>query len=466
MDFSARLGVSKAMVLRQLFIALAVALAMMAGAAAQDAGEAPLADEIEAAAPAASDAEIAARIEGILSEIDALSDVAVDVRSGVVTLSGMTATADAAARAEAIAARVAGVVTVENQIERDVSVDARVAPAIDEAQGYLSDAVRFAPLFALAVGVFLLIAFAGWLLSGWSAFWRRIAPNAFIAELAATTTRIVFLVLGAIAALSLLDATALLGAFLGAAGVLGLAVGFAVRDTIENYIASIMLSLRQPFRPNDLVRIDDQEGHVIRLTSRATILMTPDGNHLRIPNAAVFKAVILNYSRNPERRFEFELGVDADDDPVAAMETGLNAIGELEFVLKDPAPLAFIRQVGDSNIVIFFGAWIDQREADFQKSRSVALRAAKNALEEAGFALPEPIYRLRFDAAAPAVLKQADGASIAVGSAPEAPPKRTPPPPASEEIDVAPDTHIAEKVEEERREAGGDDLLDDQAPVE
>src|SRR3546814_6600583 len=66
--------------------------------------------------------------------------------------------------------------------------------------------------------------------------------------------------------------------------------------------SDLMLSLRQPFRANDHVVIEGHEGRVVRLTSRATILMTLEGNHLRIPNSTVFKAVILNYTRNPERR--------------------------------------------------------------------------------------------------------------------------------------------------------------------
>ena len=342
----------------------------------------------------------------------------------------------------------------------------RVAPAVDEAEDYLSNAIRFLPLLSLALLAFAAIAFLGWLVSSWQALWRRITPNAFIAEIARTTVRAVFVIVAAIAALSLIDATALIGAFLGAAGVLGLAVGFAVRDTIENYIASIMLSLRQPFRPNDHVVIDGQEGRVIRLTSRATILMTLQGNHLRIPNASVFKAVILNYTRNPERRFEFELGVDADDDPLAAIETGLNAIGELDFVLKKPAPVAHIKDVGDSNIVIFFAGWVDQDRVDFAKSRSVALAAAKDALEEAGFALPEPIYRLRFDSRAPAVLQSVEGATVS-----EQTPSATEVEPPSRQsdhqtADVSPDKDIESKVEEERREETESDLLTHDAPVE
>lgn len=424
---------------------------------------------IETSPTEQSDAKIAARLNEIFDEISSLEDISVTVQSGVVTLSGATASTDAAARAEALASRVDGVVTVENNISRDVSVSTRVSPTLSEAENYVTDAIRFLPLLGLAFAAFLLIAAFGWWLAKWSPLWRRVTPNAFVAELAATTIRAIFVVIAAIAALSLIGATALLGAFLGAAGVLGLAVGFAVRDTIENYISSVMLSLRQPFRPNDHVVIDDYEGRVIRLTSRATILMTLQGNHLRIPNSKVFKAVILNYTRNPERRFDFELGVDADDDPLAAIETGLNAIRPLPFVLKEPSPLAFIKQVGDSNIVILFAAWIDQSSTDYAKSRSIALTKAKNALEDAGFALPEPIYRLRFDTPTPQLqvetIDKEETSAQAETSARASPVKRETRD-ASSDIDVEPDQDLTQKVDSERREEGGEDLLEENAPIE
>ncbi|WP_428407638.1 mechanosensitive ion channel domain-containing protein [Hyphococcus sp.] len=451
--------------LRKIAPLLAAAMIVAAPLYAQE--NAPVDPEpvIETAPPGASDAEIAARIRDIFAEIDSLQGVQASVASGVVTLSGETQTADAAARAEAIAARINGVVTVENRIERDVSVSTRLTPAAGQAETFFRDAVRSLPLLLLALAAFAAIAAFGWGLSTWRWLWRRITPNPFIAELAASTFRGLFFIFGAVAALSLLDATALLGAFLGAAGVIGLAVGFAVRDTIENYIASIMLSLRQPFRPNDHVVIDDKEGRVIRLTSRATILMTLDGNHLRIPNATVFKAIILNYTRNPERRFDFQLGVDADDDPIAAIETGVEAMKALDFVLKDPPPMGFIKAVGDSNIVIFFAGWVDQRKADFAKSRSLALTAAKDALEDAGFALPEPIYRLRFDEKAPPILKETAAAAV-TETKPEEKAEKRERAAASKAQDVAPDTHLEEKVEEERREEPQGDLLSPTAPVE
>ena len=107
--------------------------------------------------------------------------------------------------------------------------------------------------------------------------------------------------------------------------------------------------------------------------------------------------MILNYTRNPQRQFEFDLGVDAADDPLRAMSVGLAAMNRLDFVLQTPKASAIIQEVGDSNILLRFFGWVDQSQTDFLKGRSLAIQAVKSTLETAGFALPEPIYRLRFD---------------------------------------------------------------------
>ena len=121
---------------------------------------------------------------------------------------------------------------------------------------------------------------------------------------------------------------------------------------------------------------------------------------------------------------------------------------------NDPPAEARIIEVGDSNVVIRFLAWIDQREADWWKAQSRAIPAVKTALEDAGFGLPEPIYRLRFDPRSATLPFE----NIAEGQAA-----------VEDEEDVRPVTEIADMVEEERRAGGGGqekDLLDHSRPVE
>lgn len=423
---------------------------------------------IDAAPRELADQTIRKRIEDIYAQIDTLAKVDVRVQEGVVTLSGQVSNDAQAQRALGLANRLEGIVTVEDEIERTLDVEGNVIPILEQFAAKLKLWMRAWPLMVLSCLVFVLIAFVGHRLAKWGALWNRVAPNIFLAELMAQAMRVAFLILGLVVALNLLGATTLMGTILGGAGLLGLAIGFAVRDTMENYISSIMLSLRQPFRANDHVMINEHEGKVVRLTSRATILMTLDGNHLRIPNSMVYKAVILNYTRNPERRFQFDLGIDAADDPVAAMATGLDAIRGIEHMIGDPGPNAIIKTVGDSTIVITFMAWMDQATSDFGKMRSLAIKVAKDAIERGGFTLPEPLYRVRLEdsSARLAVPQGASHPEATRNVAEKENRQKAGAPPNDAVLDVSPDRHIEEMVNDERSQSGDTDLLDGARPVE
>ena len=423
------------------------------------------APEIEARQEAGSDEAVRERIAGIFSEIPGLTDVRVGVEEGVVTLSGTVADPEDRARAETIASRVTGVVTVENQIERDVSVGGQL-DAFGTFSAKLATFVAALPLIALAILVALLIAAVGYAIASLGNLWRRIASNSFLAELIASAIRFAFVIVGLLVALQILGAGTLVGAVLGGAGVIGIALGFSLRDIIENYIASLMLSLRQPFRANELVKIEEYEGRIIRLTSRATILMTLDGNHVRIPNATVFKAVIVNYTRNPQRSFSFDIGVGANEDANTAGAIGVEVMRGLGFVLDDPAPLFLVHEIAPSSITVRFVGWVDQGETNWFKARSRAIVVVKDALEAAEIGIPEPIYRLRFDPEAPLPVKRDRGGVEERDTAIAAEPRRsTRGIPAQ---GIAPESEVARMVEAERASPASrdDDLLDSGRPVE
>lgn len=360
---------------------------------------------IEVGETVQSDEAIEQRIQNLLREIDGYDEVSVRVAEGVVILQGEVIDNTARSELAEIVGRVDGVITIENTTAVAGTLEERLTPAVDRLQNRLRSMLSNGPIFIVAAVVFLLIAVGGWLLTTRLPIWTWIAPNRFIADVYRAIARIAFILIGVVVALDILNATALIGAVLGAAGVVGLAVGFAVRDTVENFIASVLLSLRQPFRPNDVIEIDGDIGTVARLTSRATILISPEGNHIRIPNATVYKGKIVNYTRDPERRFQFVLGVDADSDLARALQTATDAIRDLPFVLNDPEVGAWVSEVGDSNVLLTFTGWVDQTSTDFLKARGEAIRTAKTALETAGFGLPEPIYRVRVDGNVPAIAK-------------------------------------------------------------
>ncbi|MEM7491087.1 MAG: mechanosensitive ion channel domain-containing protein [Pseudomonadota bacterium] len=441
---------------------LLAALALPAGA--QDGDDQP-SGAISTEATATGDAAIERRIEGIIAELDGYGAVAVEVREGIVTFTGEALDGAAIDRLDELAARVDGVVATRNEVTQNTDVATRLDPVLDRTADRLEQALSFLPLLAVAVVAGLAVIALGLLLAQWEAPWRRLAPNAFIADIYRMILRLAFVLAGVLVALDILNATAILTGLLGAAGIVGLAVGFAVRDTVENFIASIMLSLRQPFRPNDFVDIEGNLGTVIRLTSRATILLDPDGNHLRLPNALVFKAKILNYTRNDQRRFGFALGIDPNDDLAEAKRIGMATLAGLDFVLPDPPPQVWIAEAGDSTITMEFYGWLDQRETDFLVARGEALRVVMAALTRADIGLPEPTYRLNLTGGGLPVLdlpdrKGRDG-EIVVTEAEPAPDAEAP---AAE--DVAPPRTIERMVDRERRAEAHKDLLSEAAPEE
>ncbi|MEL6883611.1 MAG: mechanosensitive ion channel family protein [Pseudomonadota bacterium] len=404
---------------------------------------------------ATQDAAIAVRIRDILGELEGFDEVTVTVSSGIVTLRGTTVDTATAERLNELVGRVEGVVAIENEVTETTDVVARLNPAVERFMARMQQLIALVPLATVALAAFLLVAALGVVLARMRYPWDRIAPNAFIADIYRQFIRILFLVGGVVVALDILGATALLGTILGAAGIVGLAIGFAVRDTVENFIASIMLSIRQPFRPNDTIEIEGDIGKVIRLTSRATILLSFDGNHIRIPNSTVFKSRIVNYTRNDERRFVIDLGVAYGTDLTHAQALALDTVSALPFVLDAPQPSVWIEELGDSAVIVKIAAWIAQHESSYLKARSEAWRLCMAAFDADGIVMPETTLR---------IVGVGDGIADAPGPAAE--PVRTPPIPVeleAQDVQATDDAALDRIINEEREARGDDDLLNPDA---
>lgn len=410
---------------------------------------------------ATQDAAIAVRIRDILNELEGFDGVTVSVTSGIVTLRGTTIDTATADRLNELVGRVEGVVAIENDVTETTDVVARLNPAVQRFQARVSQAIALLPLAAVAVVAFVLVLTLGLLLARARYPWDQIAPNAFIANIYRQVVRILFFVAGVVIALDILGATALLGTILGAAGIVGLAIGFAVRDTVENFIASIMLSIRQPFRPNDVVEIEGDTGKVIRLTSRATILLSFDGNHIRIPNATVFKSRIVNYSTNQERRFIFEIGVSSDADLADVRRMTEETVAGLPFILTEPAPMSWIERIGDGAIFLTVTGWIDQDATSLVRAKGEALRLVKARIEGAGIEVPDTTYRVQLlgGAAPPSENLGATPAKTSTTAQP------------ANEVEAADVTDMSEAgldkmVDAERNDPDAPDLLTEAAPKE
>jgi len=350
---------------------------------------------------------------------------------------------------EARAQNEGGEETVQRELAEAIETTTERIDVVGDRLAQLGDrGLELLPLLGVAFVTVLLFWILARLLTKGDWLFRWI-ENGFLRDTARHLTRIVVISVGVLLALELLDATALVGAALGAAGVVGIAVGFAFRDIVENYLAGLLLSMRHPFQPNDFVSIDGDEGKIVRLTSRATILLTLAGNHLRIPNSKVFKAVLVNYTQNPLRQFDFEVSVGVNEDLAGVQKRGLDILTAMEAILKEPPPHALIERFGDSSVPIHFFAWVDQRETNYFKAKSEAMRLVKSAFDASNIEMPEPIYQVfvKQDAKSPAEQVVHPSAEVLKPG------------------DTAADDRLDAQIDLERAE-GGPDLLDEDAPHE
>jgi small conductance mechanosensitive channel len=376
---------------RTLLVLLLLAFAPLAARPAgtpvvADTGATPDARQVAAEVRAGErqDSRIASGVAALLLRQPELKSVSVQVHAGIVTLGGTVPEEPDRTRAVTLARGVKGVTDVVSTVQLDANLRTRLDSALDQVKGKLIRIVAAAPLLLVAIIIVLFAAWFGRFIANRPASWLRSrSHNPYMAGLVARIVQTIVLLLGVLLALNLLGATALVGAVLGSAGVVGLAFGFAFKDVAENYISGVLLSLRRPFAPGDHLLIDKYEGKVVALTSRATLLMTMDGNHLSLPNSLVFKSVVLNYSVNPKRRFDFSLQIDAGQSVRAAQQLAMAEMSKVEGVLSDPRPSWIADGFVNGGLSLKFYGWVDQRTSDFNKVRSEALRVVRSAFAKA-----------------------------------------------------------------------------------
>lgn len=366
---------------------LAAGLALAGSAVAQ--GPAPGDGE---ALPVASveDSDLEQKLNEVLGQIETFAQVNATVSRGVVVLTGQVETAAARENVQQLVSRFEGVLYVINRVQQRLEIETRLTPALEKVRQFWNKGLEYLPLIGISLLLIVLFWLIAFILTKWEVLYRWLGGETLLGNLIRQVLRMVLLLMGLLLALEILDLTSLMGALLGTAGLFGLALGFAFRDIVENYLAGALLSIKSPFRLNDFVSIGQDEGVIIRLNSRELVIMTLDGNHVRIPNATVYKSVIKNYTSNPRRRFQFSLGVGMDERLLEVQDVGLRTLNAMPGVMDDPSPAMLVEQVGDFSMVVSFFGWVDQRQADFLKVRSEAMRLVKRAFDQVGIEMPEP----------------------------------------------------------------------------
>lgn len=173
-------------------------------------------------------------------------------------------------------------------------------------------------------------------------------------------------------------------------GIGSIAIGFAFKDILQNWLAGLLILLRQPFRQGDQIIVGKHEGTVEHIEARATLIKTYDGRRVIIPNSAVYTDAVTVNTAFPLRRSQYDVGIGYSDDIDLACEIIVQAVLDVEGVADDPSPEAFAWELAGSTVNIRVRWWTHSKRSEVVHVQGRVIRAVKKALSEAGIDLPFP----------------------------------------------------------------------------
>lgn len=179
-----------------------------------------------------------------------------------------------------------------------------------------------------------------------------------------------------------------LAGLLGAAGVAGIALGFASQTSVSNIISGLFLISEHPFKVGDIIIVNGTWGVVLSIDMLSVKIRTFDNKLLRVPNETMLKTELTNVTRWPIRRHEVTLGVAYKEDIARVVEILREIARDNPLVLDEPEPLIQFTGFGDSALQIFFGVWFSQ--PDFLALRGSILTEIKERFDAEGIEIPFP----------------------------------------------------------------------------
>lgn len=213
------------------------------------------------------------------------------------------------------------------------------------------------------------------------------------------------------------------GNLLLGAGVLGIVLGLAARQTLGAVLAGFVVLFSRPFEVGDWVKIEDHEGTVREITIVNTRIQTFDGEIVMVPNDIVTGTQVVNRSREGRLRVNVDIGIDYESNIPTAIETAEEAMQTADLVRDSPTPRGVVAEFDDSAVVLRLRFWIDDPDARrYWRARTAVVQAVKDAFDSADIKIPFPQRELSGRGERGGLVIDAETPPVPVEEAEEMPP--------------------------------------------
>ncbi len=176
--------------------------------------------------------------------------------------------------------------------------------------------------------------------------------------------------------------------FVAILGAAGLAIGLALKDSLQNFASGVMIILFRPFDTGDFIQAAGTEGVVEEVRIFSTKMRTPDNREVIVPNGDIFSGTITNNNARDTRRIDLVIGIGYNDDLRQAKQLLEDLVKSEDRVLDDPAPLVAVGELGASSVDILVRPWVNT--PDYFATKCDLTERIKLALDDAGISIPYP----------------------------------------------------------------------------
>lgn len=261
-----------------------------------------------------------------------------------------------------------------------------------DTEAAMQQIIELATTYALDVIGALAILIIGWVVAGWvsnrtrGALTKASRVDDTLAPFIANVVRyaiLAFVIVAVLAQFGIQTAS-----IIAVLGTIGLAVGLALQGTLAHFAAGVVLLMLRPFRIDETIDAGGQLGTVQEIGLFATILRTPDGLFVYIPNGQLLNASIKNMSRNPTRRVDVVVGISYTDDVENALAIAKDVLEAEDRILKDPAPETMVVGLGDNSVNINMRAWV--AGGDYFPVLTALQKNVKQRYDAEGISIPFP----------------------------------------------------------------------------
>lgn len=262
-------------------------------------------------------------------------------------------------------------------------------------ESLLNSETDYVNLYIIPWGVNLAIALAIFILGRWVArvisntikrLMKKGNADEILATFVGNILYFALLVIVIIAALDQLgvNTSSILAIFAAA----GLAVGLALKDSLSNFAAGVMLVMFKPFKAGDLIEAAGSTGVVEQLRIFSTVMRTGDNREITVPNSQIFGGTIVNFSARDTRRIDMAFGIGYEDNIKQAKTLIEEAMSEDERILNDPKPAILLMEFADSSVNFAVRPWVNS--GDYWVVRSDLMERVKEKFDANGISIPYP----------------------------------------------------------------------------